>query len=240
MHKKIYLITIFLFIFSLTGFAQQYLSGKVLKKGSPDIVPGVNVKNSSSKRYNKSDAGGNYRLAVAEGDTIFFTSAGYKPDTIIVNNAMLANEYDVYLVTNIVELASVEIDALNKYEADSLKRREDYAYILDRKHPVKLMNEKRDADAPGLNFSPIGYFSKHEKQKRKLIKQLKDEDENEYIDARFPRSRIAQVTKLTADSLQQFILRYRPGYAFCRNASNQDILLYINDKVILFRRSQKK
>ncbi len=240
MDKKFYFSILFLLLFSFAGFAQQYLSGKVLKRGTPDIVPGVNVKNGSTSGYNKSDMGGNYRIAVTAGDTLLFTSAGYKPDTIIVNNAMLANEYDVYLVANIVALPSVEIDALSKYEADSTRRREEYAAILNRKHPVKLVNEKRQGDPPGLNFSPVGFFSKREKQKRKLVKQLKDEDENEYIDTRFARSKVAQVSRLGADSLQIFMLRYRPSYRFCRNAANQDILLYINDKLILFRKGEKK
>lgn len=102
------------------------------------------------------------------------------------------------------------------------------------------MNEKRTADAPGFNFSPIGFFSKKEKQKRKLKQRIKDEDENEYIDARFPRSRIAILSKLPEDSLQQFMLFYRPSYQFCRNTNSQDMLLYINDKLILFRKGGRK
>jgi hypothetical protein len=240
MRKKFYFSTIFLLLFSYSAFSQQNLAGKILKKGSPEVIQGVNIRNGSTNKYSRSDMGGNYRILVVPGDTLFFTSAGYKADTIIVSLAMLSNEYDIYLVPNLVGLATVEIDALSKYEADSVQRRQDYAYILDRKHPVKLMNEKRKADAPGFNFSPIGYYSKHEKEKRKLIKQLKEEDENQYIDARFPRSRVGQVTKLSGDSLQQFMLRYRPSYVFCRSATNQDILLYINDKVILFRKGANK
>jgi hypothetical protein len=238
MRKYFCCTTLFLLLFSSAALAQQNLAGKVLKKGSPEVIQGVNIRNGSTDRYSRSDMGGNYRILAVPGDSLFFSSAGYKADTIIVSPVMLTNDYDIYLLANIVALPSVEIDALSKYEADSLRRTEEYASILDRKHPVKLMNEKRKADAPGFNFSPIGYFSKHEKEKRRLIKELKDEDENEYIDARFPRSRVGQITKLSGDSLQHFMLRYRPSYTFCRNATNQDILLYINDKVILFRKGE--
>jgi len=51
---------------------------------------------------------------------------------------------------------------------------------------------------------------------------------------------VAQLSKLPADSLQQFMVLYRPGFAFCRNAGNQDMLLYINEKLILFRKGQAK
>ncbi|MFT3936292.1 MAG: hypothetical protein QM726_21865 [Chitinophagaceae bacterium] len=235
MYKKIYFSTLILLVFSLKGLAQQYLSGKILKRGSPDIVEGVNIKNRTAGKYNKSDMGGNYRIAASPGDTIYFTSAGYVPDTIIAGASMLLREYDVYLKSNIVALPVVEVDALSKYEADSLQRRIDYANLYNRKHPIKLMNEKIPYDKPGFSFSPIGYFSKREKSKRRLLKRLKEEDENEYVDVRFARTKVAQLTRLTGDSLQQFMILYRPSYAYCRVATNTDISLYINDKLILFK-----
>jgi hypothetical protein len=227
-------------VFSPAGFAQQYLFGKVIKKEGPEVLPGVNVKNLSHKKYNRSDMGGNYRIAALSGDTVIFSSAGYLPDTVLVSNHMLDDGFDIFLAPNIVLLPSVQVDEMSKYEADSVKRRQDYSFIQDKKHPVKLWNEKRTADAPGLNFSPIGFFSKGEKQKRKLRQRIKEEDEEEYIDAKFPRTRVAQLTRLNGDSLQRFMLLYRPGYKFCRTAGYQDILLYINDKIILFRKGQNK
>jgi CarboxypepD_reg-like domain len=241
MYKKFYFSVVFLMVFFFTGFAQQYLAGKILKKGSPDIVPGVNIKNMSNNKYNTSDMGGNYRIIVQAGDTLIFSSAGYRPDTITANGSMLVNEYDIYLTSNIMALAVVEVDALSKYESDSIRRTEEYAYILNPKNRAKLVKTKKvSSDRPGFTFSPIAFFSKREKQKRKLLERIKQEDENEYIDVRFPRSRVAQVTGLTGDSLQRFMLLYRPGYDFCRKATSQDILLYINDKLILFRKGQNE
>jgi len=135
-------------------------------KGSPDILPGVNIKNLRSNNYNKSDMGGNYRIVAMAGDSLIFSSAGYLPDTLVVSDAVLAHEYDIYLVPNRVTLAAVEIDALGKYIADSIRRREEYAFILDKKHPVKLVNEKRETDAPGFSFSPIGFFFQRRKSKK--------------------------------------------------------------------------
>jgi hypothetical protein len=97
------------------------------------------------------------------------------------------------------------------------------------------MNEKRAADAPGLNFSPLGYFSKKEKEKRRLKKRLKQEEEDYYVDYKFSAARVGLLTGLKGDSLRMFMMRCRPTYAFCRNASNQDMFWYINDKLKLFR-----
>ena len=221
----------------------QPLTGRIFKKGSTEILPGVNIRNSSTGKYNTSDRGGNYRVQASPGDSIIFSSAGYHADTLIANNAIINRSYDVYLAPNVVTLMAVEIDPLDKYLADSTRRREEYAFILDKKHPVKLMNEKRDADAPGLSFSHVGLFSKKEKQKRRLKQRLKDEgerDQQAYVDARFPRARIARLTKLDGDSLNRFMTLYRPSFDFCRNTGNQDMLLYINDKLILFRKGKKR
>ncbi len=49
---------------------------------------------------------------------------------------------------------------------------------------------------------------------------------------------MAQLTMLSGDSLRLFLVKFRPSYAFCRKASYQDMLFYINDKMILFRRGR--
>lgn len=221
-------------------FAQQVLFGRVFKKNSQELIPGVSVHNFSTKKYNTSDLGGNYRIAASLGDTVVFTSAGYLSDTFYVSGAIPTGGFNMYLVPNVVMLPTVEVDEMSKYEADSLDRRKDYSFILDKKHPVKLMNEKRPGDAPGLNFSPVGFFSKAERQKRKLKKQVIAQDQEEYIDTKFPRSRVAFLTRLSGDSLQQFMIRYRPSYSFCRKADNQAMLMYINDKLLLFRQRKTK
>ncbi|HEY4154015.1 MAG TPA: hypothetical protein VGM24_01260 [Puia sp.] len=227
---------LFFLLLSSTGFAQQPFSGRVFKKGSTEVLAGINVTNLTGQKHNVSDLGGNYRIPAAPGDSIIFSSAGYLPDTIVLNPACFADPYPVFLTAHIVALPPVTVGEESGYQVDSLQRRKDYGFIYDKKHPVKLWNEKRPGDEPGFSFSPAGFFSKTEKEKRRLKKRLQQEEEDDYIDLRFPRNRVAQLTRLTGDSLQQFMIRYRPSYRFCRNASNQDMFFYINDKLILFKK----
>ena len=144
MRKRVYYVVIICIGVSPEAFSQ--LTGKIFRKGSMEVLSGINVKNSTAKKYNTSDMGGNYIVQAQPGDTIIFSSAGYRADTLVANNEVFARGYDVYLAVNVVTLAAVEIDPLGKYLADSIRRREEYAFILDKKHPVKLMNEKRAAD----------------------------------------------------------------------------------------------
>jgi len=233
--RNIYLLL--LLIFSSTGFAQQHLAGKLTKKGTTEILIGVNVTNFSQKKINSSDMGGNYKIPAEPGDTIIFSSAGYSTDTLIVSGFMLSDNYPIRLLPNIMTLPTVKVDEMQEYQLDSMQRREDYKQLLNKKHPVKLLNEKRKMDGPGFSFSPVGYFSKNEKQKRRLKQRLQWEEEQYYIDHKFSPARVAQLTRLKGDSLQIFMSRYKPSYKFCRNANNQDMILYINDKLKLFRKS---
>jgi len=229
-----------LFCGAYSASAQESLTGRIFKINSQEPIPYVNVRNLASEKYTRSDRAGNYEISAVAGNTLIFSSAGYLSDTIILHYAELAAPFDVFLRPNIIALADVDVDQMNQYVQDSIKRRNDYAYLLNKKHPVKFMNEKRPGDAPGFNFSPIGYFSKKEKQKRELKKRIQEEDETEYIDIKFSKTRVAQLTQLKGDSLWFFMMKYRPSYAFCRKANNMDMFLYINDKFVLYKNERKK
>lgn len=228
-------ILLFTLAFWTAGSAQRAITGKIEKRGSTEIIIGANVINLKLGRHNLSDMGGNYKIPAGIGDTIIFSSAGFLPDTVIAASYMFDENFLVSLWPNVVRLQAVEVDESRNYRLDSMQRREDYAFILDKKHPVRLMNSKRPADGPGFSFSPIGYYSKREREKRRLKRRLRQEEEDYYIDSRFPVARVAQLTRLQGDSLRLFMYRYRPSYQFCRGATNQDIFLYINDKVRIFR-----
>jgi hypothetical protein len=235
MLKKNRLLLISLLLFATEGFGQYELSGKVVRKGSAEVLMGVTVVNQRKKQYASSDTTGSYSIVASPRDTIIFSSAGYLPDTVFIAADMRLDDYIVALTPNIAALPSVDILEMEQYRQDSLSRRAEYAWLLNAKHPVKLMNEKRAADAPGLNFSPLGYFSRSEKQKRRLKKRLSKEEEDYYVDYKFSITRVSLLTGLKGDSLKMFLTRYRPSYAFCRTANNQDMFLYINDKLILFK-----
>jgi hypothetical protein len=227
---------LFLLALSSGAFAQQDLAGKTIKRGGTEILIGVTVINLSQKKNNMSDMGGNYKIPALTGDTIIFSSAGYQPDTLIVSSYMFAESWLVDLKPNIHVLPTANVEEISNYQIDSLKRRDEYRTLLDKKHPIKLFDEKTPDDAPGLFISPIDFYSKDEKDKRRLKRRLKQQEEDYYVDYKFPPGRVAMLTRLTGDSLQLFLRLYRPSYKFCRKANSEDVLLYINDKLVRFRK----
>jgi len=132
-------------------------------------------------------------------------------------------------------LPSVLVGQLSNYQLDSIQRKEDYAW-LDQTHKVRLAGDQTPTDGVGIGFSPVTYFSSEQKDLRQLRQRVKSEEKDFYIDSRFPPSYVSMVTGLKGDSLQLFMVTYRPTYKFSRNASNEDILLYINEKLKVFHR----
>src|ERR1700759_1964569 len=221
-----------LVLLSTPAVSQQVLTGKVKQKTTDAILASVTVVNHTQRKYNVSDAGGNYRIVANPGDTITFSSAGYHADTTYVVSAELADKegYVIYLEPNMVELPSVLVGQLSNYQLDSIQRKEDYAW-LDQVHKVRLAGDQTPTDGVGIGFSPVTYFSSEQKNLRQLRQRVKVEEKDYYIDSRFPSSYVSMVTGLKGDSLQHFMVTYRPTYRFCRNASNEDMLLYINEKL---------
>jgi CarboxypepD_reg-like domain len=235
MHKKACCILVLFLALSTILCGQKALFGKITKEGSEEVLRGVNIFNITELKHNVSDLGGNYRILAVPGDTLVFSSAGYLKDSLIVKDSMFSKNWPILLTPNVITLAEIKVDEMGAYRADSAQRRQDYSFILDKKHPVKFLNEKRPGDNPGFSFSPIGYYSSSELQKRKLKKRLIQEEMDFYVDFKFAPYRVSELTGLVGDSLKLFLKRYRPTYQFCRKANSQDLKLYINDKLKLFK-----
>lgn len=212
-------------------WAQSYLQGKIFDKTSDRMVISATVKNVSNTRISISDMGGNYKIPAEEGDRIIFSSAGYVADTITVKQYMLNVGLDIFLVQNVIELEDVDVGELNRYQVDSLNRLEEFGDVVHTSK-TKLMGGKGNTvtDGVGVTFSPISRFSKKERNERKFKKMFRNQEEEYYIDFKFPQNYVSKVTGLQGDSLRVFMFTYRPNYTFCRANGKEGMLVYINDK----------
>jgi hypothetical protein len=224
-----------LLLSSLPATAQQSLQGRVKRRQSTEILPAVSVINRTLGTTNRSDLGGNYRIAARPGDTLIFSSAGYLPDTTRVVAWMFdeKNGFDIYLRPNVISLPSALVDESSRYQLDSLQRRDDYAWIY-RMHPDAALSDTNFTQGFGISFD-INFFNERQKEKRRLRRRLAQEEKDYYIDFRCPSAWVERITGLRDDSLRYFLLHYRPSYDFCRKASYEDIFLYINDHAKIFR-----
>ncbi len=220
-------------------FAQQTLHGKIYNAKGDEVLVAVTVQNKTNKRFGSSDLGGNYKITASEGDSLIFSSAAYFSDTVVVTFFMLNAGYDISLKPHERTLATVTVNETNNYELDSLNRRAYYKDFYNEPAP-SLTNKSRSpsSDGVGVSFSPLTFFSSQEKEKRKLRKRLAYDEEQYYIDYRFSANYVSKFTGLKNDSLKIFMKLYRPTYKFCRKASPQDMLFYVNDKMKIFMKRE--
>jgi hypothetical protein len=154
---------------------------------------------------------------------------------------MIDSGYDVRLLESTKELPTISVSGdWNKYQLDSIKRREDYRYVYE-KNTTKLIGRNNGytntpTNGVGLSLSPVTYFSKQEKQLKALKKRLQKNEETYYVDYRFSRSYVAKLTRLEGDSLDLFMKRYEPSYSYCRKTSPDDMMLYINECLKKFQK----
>jgi hypothetical protein len=232
---------LFILLFYCADAQHQFLQGKIFHAQTDEVLLEVDVHNLSTDLHRQSDLGGNFKITAKPGDRILFSLVGYLPDTIRVTSYMIDSGYDVRLLESTKELPTISVSGdWNKYQLDSIKRREDYRYVYE-KNTTKLIGRNNGytntpTNGVGLSLSPVTYFSKQEKQLKALKKRLQKNEETYYVDYRFSRSYVAKLTRLEGDSLDLFMKRYEPSYSYCRKTSPDDMMLYINECLKKFQK----
>jgi len=211
--------------------AQQLLKGRIYDMKTDSVLPSATVFNVSRKLYVLSAGNGEYAIAAQEGDKIIISSVGYIPDTLQVLNYMIDAGYDITMTLKNNMLKNVTVSGPS-YVSDSLSRREGYGAFYD-KSKKQLISSTGPQNGVGIAFSPIGFFSKRSKD-RKMNRNLQYQEEQDFVDYSFSRRYVEKMTNLHGDSLEYFMLHNRPTYEFCRNASSEDMLHYINDRLIRY------
>jgi hypothetical protein len=226
------IISFFILILMLTGAgAQQLLKGKIYDMKTDSVLASTTVFNVTKKAYSQSSSQGDYAIEASEGDKIIITSVGYLPDTVKVLNYMIDAGYDVTMTLKNNLLRNVTVRGPN-YVTDSLSRRDGYSAFYD-KSKKEMISRNGPQNGVGIAFSPIGFLSKRSKD-RKMNRNLQYQEEQDFVDYSFSRRYVEKMTNLHGDSLLNFMLRYRPTYEFCRNASSEDMLHYVNDRLIIY------
>ncbi len=229
-------ISFLIFCFIEQSGAQQLLKGKIYDRQTDSVLASTTILNATKKVYALSSREGEYSIEAREGDKIVFSSVGYLSDTFKVMNYMIDAGYDVTMTLKNNLLKNVTVRAPN-YKEDSMERREDYAAFYNR--PKKqLVSKTGPQNGVGMAFSPIGFFSNRSKN-RKTAKNLEYQEQQDFVDYSFSRRYVEKLTNLHGDSLLSFMLQCRPSYEFCRSASEEDMLHYVNDKLMVYLKQEE-
>jgi hypothetical protein len=241
-------ISLLLFI-STPAFAQQ-LNGVVLDKFSHKPVEYATIH--SGQYVTSTSIEGKFSLYnIRFNDTIRVTCVGYVPYTYTVYNI---HTDTIYVETVSIQLQDVHVRMRN-YKADSLSTRKEFAGVFNYQKPALKDFLKTDLptsvpdhgpainndnDFGGLNLLAIAnLFGRNKTSEAKLQKQLQDDEEANYVDHKFSKSKVEVITHMQGDSLQDFMNTYRPTITRLKQMTDYELLIYIKTSYTEFIKTYK-
>lgn len=181
--KHIAFLTIWFFTLTLPPARAQTVQGYVVDAISKDSLADVHVRHMNEQTGTVTDIHGYFRTVAQIGDSLRFSSTGYRAQTARVNRSPLV----IRLIPDTVMLQEVRVQAnrVNMYRDTATNQPLRLPGVPFVEDPVRLKpmtwtwgRENFSDDAPlmlGLNASvagPISYFMRQEKNQRKYERAL--------------------------------------------------------------------
>ncbi len=207
MQNKYPLILIFLFA-SFSAGAQGLVKGTVWENGTTNRLENVFIRDKNTKQLTITDKQGNFQIKTETGHILIFECPGYVSDTLYVIDL---TQKKVQLQTQTIALREVSISSTRT----TFDPHKEYPEIYE-KSKVYVM-------------SPSTWFGKDAKDARRLKKYFQREQQERRIDQVFNRAYVGSIVPLKGQELENFMVLYRPSYAFVTSNDAQSIAVYIND-----------
>ncbi len=179
------------------------------------------------------DSVGRYGLNVDKNDSVFFSYMGRNTNFFPVKTIQYPAGFDIALQVKIQDKYRTlkEVVVIGKsYKEDSIMNRENYRKVFEfGGGGLQLTETGGMGGVPGLDLGSIIESFKFRKNKsmRVLQNRLIEEEQQKYIDHRFTKKLVQQLTKLQGVELEKFMKAYRPDYYFTSFSSDLEFDTYI-------------
>ena len=183
---------------------------------------------STNGGFTISDTLGHYHIQVSDKDSIWFSYQGKPSPKFPVSKIADFTQFDISLKLKMDVLQEVRVHARN-YRQDSMQNRRDYAKIFNyHKVTVGSMTSIGPTGA-GIDLDEVirAFQFKKNKAMVKFQQRLLEEEREKFIDHRFNKPLVRNLTGLDGDDLIRFMQKYRPSYEFTSFANEYDFRLYI-------------
>lgn len=200
-----------LFIFSCLAASAQggLMKGAVYESGGNKKIPDVFIRDNNTRQLTITDKQGNFVIKTEPGHILIFDCPGYTSDTLYVVDL---TQKKIILQTQTIALREVAITSTRAANFDPHK---EYPEVYE-KSKVYIL-------------SPSSWFSKDARDARRLKKYFAHEQEERKVDAVFNRTYVGSLVPLKGQDLEDFMVMYRPSYAFIMANSGPSLAVYIND-----------
>lgn len=200
-------LAIIILLFAMKPLHAQILKGSVVETGSNERMPNVFVHDATTKAVALTDKKGNFAIRTETGHTLVFSSPGYISDTLYVTNM------DLKRVTMVIQ--GISLREVNISSTRSFNPMVEYPDVY-RKSKVYVM-------------SPTSWFSKEGRDARRLKRYFAREMEERHVDSVFSRTYVSTLVPLRGQELENFMMMYRPTYAYVMNNNGPSLAVYVSD-----------
>jgi hypothetical protein len=243
MMKKTTLLALWM-ILVLGASAQRevLLRGAVYDSSRYVTIPAVKI-TSTGGAIAYTDSIGHYSILVEPGDSISFYYRGKSTAWFAVRDIKYPMGFDISLQVTLQDRYKTlkEVVVIGKsYREDSLENREKYRKVLGYEGPGLRLTET-DASmggVPGMDPNEIINMFRFRRNKslKTLRNRLLEEEMEKFVDYRFNKRTVRNLTGLEGDELERFMTLYRPDYDFCALAPDLDFYQYILDASKRYKR----
>jgi len=212
----------------------QKITGVVIDKATGQAISGAFVTLGNSKT--STNFQGLFEIGLSGlNDSLQVAHFGYKTYKTLLSKAITT--VHIELEPGVISLKEVTIHSNRDadFKKDSIENRVAYAKQFNYKGPTVMDAFTGNSNkGPGelVSINPlilIAAFTKKSTPEYKFNKILVRDEEAEYVDRKFNRGIVSQITGLKGDTLSTFLVNYRPTYQFAKKATDYDMEVYIKD-----------
>jgi hypothetical protein len=216
-----------------SAFGQVEIHGRVFDRSRYFAMPGVSVM-STSGQGTMTDSTGQYRLRVSRKDSIFFSYLGKATVKFPIRNIDPGSPMDISIAVAVDSLPLVVVRP-KAYRYDSMENRDEYRKIFD--YEPDYIGQGQGGASINLDML---FGARRNRQMLALKERLIEEEQDKYVDYRFNRTLVRQITGLDRPALELFMRMYRPTYDFIKSCENDyEFYKYIKDCGAYFMRTYK-
>jgi hypothetical protein len=226
---KLFFLLFASLLFAEVASAQYKVQGTVYDSSRSYPLEAVSVL-STNGRGTITNAEGFYQIEVREKDSIWFSYLQKPTVKFPILKIADVTQFDIALHVPITVLKDLKIRPRN-YKEDSIQNRIDYAKVFNFRRPNVESMTSMNATGAGIDINELIRLFQFRKNKSTLRFQqrLLQQERDKFIDNRFNKALIRQLTKLSGETLEKFMALYRPGYEFSLYSSDYDFQFYIKE-----------
>jgi hypothetical protein len=215
-------------------FAQVRVQGIVFDGSMTNGLQEVYV-TSGSGAIAVTDSLGHYVIGVSETDSIYFSYLGKRTPYFRVKEIANTEEFDI----SMYGVASINITPLyikpNSYHLDSLENREEFRELFDYQdggymQDAKMRSGRGAGLGVGVDFDMLLTGRAIQKSRSSTQRWMIAEERVNYVDHRFNKTLVKELTGLTPPALDTFMHTYRPSYELLQSFETEvDFRRYIQE-----------